>query len=330
MKKIIFALILSANAALFPKNSFIDLQNTVKQRSIDAGKSFAATHAEFCRSEALASRVMEQAENTRIFLQEFNYCETANPKNKKTKINDTATNQITKKIIPAIMKENRSIDRIDRALKTVSTQFDKDRAELKKTFLQNQNNTQKKLQNQNFKQLIILGKSFRTLLDDTKTHYQELLGIELRLINWREKLIELENPFIKRQQQLAQSLPAQEETQEETWSIADWIGSIFDTEKKTETSQTEQQKIEFQKIKQKRLVAEEQLNNIKTPNASIKSTPKPIKNNNNLELATDLDMQIKRLGESIQKLSANIDDQFKDLEILTKNIASESLSQVNF
>lgn len=350
MKKLFYAFLVTASSIALAKNSLQDLQETVRLRSIEAKNSYASAHAELCRTESLHTRIMEQAENTRLFLQEFDYCE-LNPKNRKKKNpTEKPVADINKNIIPAIMKEARAVDRLERSLKQASVQIDKDRGELRKNYVHEDKKTSKNDSDKTSKLMIRLGKSFRAQLDATKSFNQELLGIQTRLIELREKLLLLENPFIKMQKDAAEKKRTQENAQpestaapqeagekDESWSLTDWINSIFNSEK-PDAIETKKQanKAKFIELKKKRKSIEQQMAKIKpakTHAANHESAPVAKKiqiQNDNLAAAFDLEAQIKMLGDSIQKLSSNIDLQLQDLEIMTKNMAQETLARIDF
>jgi hypothetical protein len=328
-KQIIGFLLLVFFSETFAKISFPELKEVVKQRSMELGQHLADVHLEQCRCEALSNRVMEQAESTRLFLQEFDYCGVDNKKSRKrVKLSDKPIAEINKRIIPMVMKEARSADKIRRYLKKLSHDAHRGRAEFREliTELNAQDEAaQRRPDDKDFKTMLRLDKSFRVWLEAVRATCRQFLAMQVRLGALRTNLITLEDPFVSGRKQAAVSILPLEESSGESWSIADWLGSIFGmskTEQAEEKNQGNDLRAEFEELRQQKESAQRELDTIDVEKKVEPAPPQAV--------AYDLDEQIKLLGQSIQKLSANIDIQLKDLESLTKNIAQETLTKVDF
>lgn len=317
MKKILIFVFLVSSANCRDGRSFQDLQEAVKERGSDFAEVLLDARREQCRAEALANRVQELAENTRLFLQELDHCSAIDEKKRGGKSRSVHIKDITKKVIPVILKLQRQVDRIERSIEKLTRKKDTDRKEFREANIEVEKQKITKINEKNpmYKKMIKLGTSFRKGLDESKTLYKELLGVQLELAEQRSQIISIEAPYIKVKREKPGPL-AVGPGRDEPWDFGDWVSSLFGG---TQIKPEDEAKLreEFERAKAQRKTAEEELSGIKVSEASSFAS------------FNELDEQIKSLGQSIQVLSANIDSQLEDLHQLTENIAKETLSKVD-
>lgn len=332
MEKVLLLAISIANAQiLFCGESqktlnFGGLKETVKDRSSQLESDLFDLRREHCLAKALSRRIIDLAESTKLFLQDVQYCKEVG-KNKKGDLNkDRCIKKINKNVIPELLKTGRQIDKLDA---TIDSIFEKKKANRKEFFKALEENEKKGAEPKSssdpvYKKFVNLGKAFRAGIDNTSRVFKELVDIQIGLLAKRAEILSLEELHLKINKPSVevqnQELPDLEETH---WSIGDWISSIFG---KSEDSSKESNglKEEFEKTKAERKNAEKELMEISD---SVNRPAEPVADAGMTKFE-DLDLQIKSLGESIQKLSANIDAQLEDLEKLTRNIAKETLSKI--
>lgn len=332
MKKIVLLAISIANiSSLFGIGSqkslnFGGLKETVKERSCELENELFNLRREHCLAKALSRRIMDLAESTKLFLQDIQYCKEIG-KDKKSEINkDRCIKKINKNVIPELLKTGRRIDKLDA---TIDSIFEKKKLNRKEFFKAIEENEKKGADPKSasdpvYKRFINLGKAFRAGIDNTSRVFKELVDVQISLLAKRAEILSLEELHLKiNSPSEAVQNQEQPDLEENHWSIGEWISSIFGNNE-NDSKASSDLKEEFEKTKAERKTAEKKLLEISN---SATQTVEPFAVSEMTKFE-DLDLQIKSLGESIQKLSANIDAQLEDLEQLTRNIAKETLSKI--
>ncbi len=312
---------------------FESLKNAVKNRSLELKTKLFDLRDEHCLTKALSRRILDLAESTKLFLQDVEYCQEAKSKKKADLNRDKCIRKLNKSIIPELLKINRRVDRLDQTIDSIFEKKKVNRREFFKAIDESARRGKKpKSTNDSlYKKFINLGKAFKGGIDNAAQVSKELVGIQVDLINKRKEILAFEELHLKfngdHQNELMQA-----DLESNPWSIGDWISSIFGKQEEGDTKTTNDLKEEFDKVQKERKATEKKLLKIesevkKAPSNHQQSEPQKVSSSLNPGF-DELDLQIKSLGESIQKLSANIDAQLEDLERLTKNIANETLSKI--
>lgn len=320
MKKVLLTLsLIFAPCLAGGDKSFQGLQEAVKERASELSTVLLDARKEHCRANALAQRVQEMAEGARLFLQELEHCRDIGGKGRDDKDYEKRIRQLSKNIIPAIMRLSRQVDQLERSIDKAMEKKDADRRELRQAMMEIEKKGIKSAgpKDAMHKKLVKLGKSLRKNLDASHAHYRELLDVQLELAGKRSAILALEGPYMKIRPKQPGSAADHPENGGPA-DLGDWISSVFGGQQAPASGQ-DSLRDEFEKAKKERETAERDLSSIKVGYSSKVS---------GLTGLEDLDGQIKSLGQSIQSLSASIDAQLEDLEKLTKNIAQETLSKV--
>ncbi len=348
-KKLILSFVFFAVSGLIAKlhsrgegaqSDFQKLYEEVRVRSSQMGEALLDAKRECCRADALAERVYDLADNTRLFVQELLSSEQDKGR-KKALSSDVA--KITKKIIPEIMKIQRSLDRVERSLEKYTKAANKQRALFREDYLrlEQQGVTDLSRKDPDFSKMIKHGKFFRKYLDSALASKKEVLDFQRELVDLRSSVLSIEGVYVREYKKFIKN--AKSKRVGEPWTLSDWVNSMFGQKPVTEgpsvTSDSMRQQGQKGEgvlwddpaiIRQKMEKMDMDFDSIDVnfDNIDVNFDGHGSYSPERGSTIGELEDQIRALGTSIQQLSASIDSQLEELENLTKNIVQETLSKV--